>query len=311
MAVALIGYRGLGDAQKAKIQEVLKKHPHFGEYLSAQRPADAAPDEWVVMRAAVWPDWVRENHKGEQFSKPLDHYANLPISRLEGANPDQVKEINDNIAKLSTNPESGGNILKALPQRVEQVSAAGTAPEDRAIALCWVLHLVGDLHQPLHAAALFTKDSPKGDEGGNAFYTRWNGRSQNLHFVWDGVLGWDEFAGPSLTEYGVVDLMVRDFQHRYQIAAAERAVTKFETWADESRDLADKEAYSSNGTPIPVVLVFDRHVHPKGAQMAPLPPGYAKRAKEVAEKRVLVGGTRLIDQLKAIIPASNGGGAGR
>ena len=40
-------------------------------------------------------------------------------------------------------------------------------PERKAIALAWLYHLVGDIHQPLHTAQLFTVDSPNGDTGGN------------------------------------------------------------------------------------------------------------------------------------------------
>jgi S1/P1 Nuclease len=40
-------------------------------------------------------------------------------------------------------------------------------PEPKAIALAWLFHLVGDIHQPLHTAQLFTFEYPKGDRGGN------------------------------------------------------------------------------------------------------------------------------------------------
>ena len=39
-------------------------------------------------------------------------------------------------------------------------------PERRAIALAWLFHLVGDIHQSLHAAQLFTVDYPQGDRAG-------------------------------------------------------------------------------------------------------------------------------------------------
>jgi hypothetical protein len=39
-------------------------------------------------------------------------------------------------------------------------------PERRAIALAWLFHLVGDIHQPLHTAQLFTVDYPRRDRAG-------------------------------------------------------------------------------------------------------------------------------------------------
>ena len=70
----------------------------------------------------------------------------------------------------------------------------------------------------------------------------------------------------------------------------------------ESRDLAEKHAYSFQDKPISIVLTFDRHPHLVVANMEPLPDGYAKAAQAVAEKRVALAGHRLANQLKAILP---------
>jgi hypothetical protein len=58
------------------------------------------------------------------------------------------------------------NILTALAEN-ESVVKKGSNPERKAIALAWLFHLVGDIHQPLHTAQLFTVDYPNGDRGGN------------------------------------------------------------------------------------------------------------------------------------------------
>jgi len=300
MAVALIAYRHLDASKQNQIIEILKKHPHYAEFLSSEQPADANANEWVVMRAAVWPDWVREHHKDEGFNQPFHHYVNLPIKRLTGASPAQVMEIEKNIAEAPQKPSSG-QILGELPKRLDEVRDPATEEKKRAIALCWVLHLVGDLHQPLHAAALYTKDSPEGDHGGNEFYVKWNRRAEKLHFLWDGVVGWDEFAGPMATPYGVVDLMVRDFQQRHAVTPQELNVTKIDDWAAESRDLADQEVYSYRGTPLPTVFSFGSADQPNPADLPPLPQGYADRARGVAEKRVVVAGLRLVDKLKGVL----------
>lgn len=54
-----------------------------------------------------------------------------------------------------------------------------TLPKEKRIeALRWVVHLVGDLHQPLHVGRA-------GDIGGNAIKTVWFGEPTNLHSIWD------------------------------------------------------------------------------------------------------------------------------
>jgi hypothetical protein len=55
--------------------------------------------------------------------------------------------------------------------------------------LAWVLHLVGDIHQPLHAVSRFTHQLPQGDLGGNRVRLCDPACRQELHFVWDQALG--------------------------------------------------------------------------------------------------------------------------
>ncbi len=62
---------------------------------------------------------------------------------------------------------------------------------ERAIALSWLAHLVGDAHQPCHAGSLYiARVFPDGDRGANGIPVK---QSQNLHALWDGLLG-DEFG---------------------------------------------------------------------------------------------------------------------
>jgi hypothetical protein len=300
MTVALIAYRQLEEPQKKQIRAILTGHPPLETILTAKKPADATMEEWMVMRAAIWPDLIRGD---EDFDKPFHHYVNMPIRRLDGATEAQKEKIEQNIAALP-NDEESGVLLRELPLRMKEVRTS-TDPAQRAIALCWVLHLVGDIHQPLHAAAVFGKKSFRGDRGGNASFVRWNGRAEKLHAIWDGVLGWDEFpgpGGPKLTEFEVVDLMARHCQASHPVTAAQLEITSIDDWAKESRDLADKEAYSSNGVPISIVFNFDRHHYLTAADVDPLPDGYQTRAQGVAEKRVALAGARLVGRLKEILP---------
>jgi hypothetical protein len=81
------------------------------------------------------------------------------------------------------------NILTALAEN-ERVVRSGTDPEQKAIALAWLFHLVGDIHQPLHTAQLFTVGYSTGDRGGNEICVRVTQARQpmDLHRFWDGVI---------------------------------------------------------------------------------------------------------------------------
>jgi hypothetical protein len=72
-------------------------------------------------------------------------------------------------------------IIEAIAWYV-QVLKSGDAPRnEKRTALRFVAHLVGDVHQPLHAG--FAED-----RGGNSVDVRFNGRKENLHSLWDTAL---------------------------------------------------------------------------------------------------------------------------
>lgn len=76
--------------------------------------------------------------------------------------------------------EDGQCAVEALSTQVE-ILKSKASDEQRLIALKWIVHLVGDLHQPLHAGF-------KGDKGGNLYQVQAFGRGTNMHSLWDSGL---------------------------------------------------------------------------------------------------------------------------
>ena len=65
MTVAKIAYDELDAKSQLALFNLLKKHPHYNDFLSASKPAEVANDvQWVILRCAVWPDWVRVDGDG-------------------------------------------------------------------------------------------------------------------------------------------------------------------------------------------------------------------------------------------------------
>ena len=66
---------------------MLKKHPHYEQFLAKNRPASASLAVWVTLRAANWPDWVRPPYnvgvKADpsivRYHRAFDHFVNMPI----------------------------------------------------------------------------------------------------------------------------------------------------------------------------------------------------------------------------------------
>ena len=76
----------------------------------------------------------------------------------------------------------GGNcVVGALEAQVHRLRSSSSSPVDRLEALKWVVHLVGDLHQPLHVGFA-------DDKGGNTYQLQAFGRGTNLHQLWDSGL---------------------------------------------------------------------------------------------------------------------------
>src|SRR5207248_1080686 len=110
-----------------------------------------------------------------------EHYVNVPLI--------DPKDRPFFAGKTLISPDLT-NILCALKQRANDLQTRTAAAEDRAVAVCWIFHLVGDIHQPLHNVAYFSSDPAfvEGDRGGNKFGVRADGRKWNLHAFWDDLL---------------------------------------------------------------------------------------------------------------------------
>lgn len=124
------------------------------------------------------------------------HYINLP----EGLSYDQFEE------HLKT--DTATNVYNALLKMVTQLKDPKSNREEKLFALKMVIHLVGDLHQPMHV-------SRAEDQGGNKIKLKYNFRETNLHSVWDSDLIY--YSGWTFTEMAtaldnVSDAKIKEWQ---------------------------------------------------------------------------------------------------
>ena len=143
-------------------------------------------------------------------------------------------------------------------------------PGQRAIALTWLFHLTGDIHQPLHTAQLFTVDYPEGDRGGNEICVRPapDRKAISLHRFWDGVIT----SSRNVDRLRKEATALRNRPEFAPVRLTELADSRFETWVKESFEIATKIAYLNGAS----------HGTSKGShndcgdlvEEAVLPPGY-------------------------------------
>jgi len=115
---------------------------------------------------SFWADEIRE----QRPETARWHYVDIPV------------RANDYRPGRDCRLTPRGDCIVAALERERAVLADHAASDARrAEALRWVVHLVGDLHQPLHCA-------DDGDRGGNEVHVTLLGRPENLHAVWDAGL---------------------------------------------------------------------------------------------------------------------------
>jgi nuclease S1 len=162
--------------------------------------------------ASVWADNIRQyRHDAD----PL-HYVNIPLSAT-AYDPQR-------------HCPKGRCIVAAIADDERVLSSPASSPVDRAEALRFLVHFMGDLHQPLHVA-------DNHDRGGNQRTVYLDGDSTNLHKVWDGQL----LEHEGLTQPDDYLQVLRREMDTMDLAALERGTVV--DWAMEGHRIAVEHAY--------------------------------------------------------------------
>jgi hypothetical protein len=316
-ATARIAWKQLDAGQQLAVHKLLKAHPHFEVYLADQRPAEVPEIEWAFLRASTWADWVRSPNGtaldagkrraiNKEFSKPVWHYVDLPYIHPS----DTGKFDADAIRKEILEPYFDKNgeprhVVAALEWSMKRLRTADVPDADRAVALTWLCHLVGDLHQPLHGTGLIASkdtfgiplDPPGGDLGGNRLAIKAradSAKAVNLHFYWDALL-FPEEPGVAGVDGVVAKLLSDPDLQRDKLT--ELKSTDFLSWAEESLAVAKASVYQGKDGFLKV-RVLAQGTKANSADAPALPDGYAETAQQVAARRMVLAGYRLADRLR-------------
>lgn len=279
-AVGIIAEKHLTAKAKEKVADLLKNLPSRDTPEFSFRPPDVFNDKpfpgvsgrFVAVVSSLemsgpWPDEIR----GTWMDRPSWHYINLPIVR-DGGRAKNPPEI---------------NVVNAIPRLAAWIRDESRPREGRAAAIAWLNHLIGDVHMPLHAVALFDAQHPNGDRGGNDFFLDRAGqavRENRLHAFWDGLPGRDEPKEiiDRIAQLDKVDLP------SYPMDQIGRAAMD---WALESKKIAEDWVYRVSG-PGSDWLSTDQS---QWRQQE-----YAQKCRPIADQRIQRAGIRLAAVLNAI-----------
>jgi S1/P1 Nuclease len=272
MVSAAIAYEDLSARAPAVIDgvvDILSQHPDRGTFEVAVAGAGGAERaRHLMMEAARWPDDIRKG----VFDHPTWHYASRPLE--------------DSLHPLKVAPPEvlAGSAIEAFALNVSVLRDVRAPISERAIALCWVLHLVGDIHQPLHTADEYSTLYGQGDRGGGLQYVLdpVSHQAISLHWLWDmaGTRGGDALVRAAELRAKLPRTAFAELAHRGEPAR------DFIAWAGESYALARSQVFAA-----------DLATAASEAQAPELPAAYVARSVALGERRVTLAGYRIADLL--------------
>jgi len=113
-----------------------------------------------------WANWLdNASHTPEYAYSKTWHYKNIDADKTFDNAP-EIKE---------------GNIVTAINEQTAVLTSPTATKEEKSLALKMIVHLLGDIHQPMHMGHA-------SDRGGNSWSVRYFNRPGNLHSVWDSSL---------------------------------------------------------------------------------------------------------------------------
>ena len=184
------------------------------------------PRSSTFVSAAVWADAI----KGDGIRAFNSwHYINIPYR----------------VGKVRAYPPAKENVVWAILQS-EKVIASPTANAfEQGLFLRFLIHFVGDAHQPMHCISRFSRHYPHGDAGGNWYPIRARDAS-NLHEFWDEGLGlFSQYAKGQPFTAAKVRALADNIQHAYPESyfAGKTEDLQPQDWANESYQIGKRVAY--------------------------------------------------------------------
>jgi hypothetical protein len=316
LTIARIAWERLNESQRAKVIAGLRNHPHRQQLLLKDRPADATDAEWMFLRAAVWCDHVRPPkslprdqiaaHPIHKFHRGSWHYVNypyragqtestLPAQPLVGEGPQPTNIVRE----LELTMRVLKDAMTSDPGREAKMSD----DENKAVRLCWLFHLIGDLHQPLHAATLIDEqkfpNAAHSDLGGNLIAIRSHVGAPpcKLHAFWDDRLGTDSHFP---TVCSLAEILTHDPALAPDQLPEFTEHREFQQWTAESYQCAKATTYQDGQLKFALWDDYD-HRRITVADVPILAPGAEAKANVLARRRIVLAGYRLAEKLKEIV----------
>ena len=173
----------------------------------ARKAIEKLLDGESLAEVSSFADEIKADRKYRKFS--AWHYVNFAADAKYG----------------DEKPSENGDLITGIQKCISIVKDENSSKEDKAFYLKMLVHLIGDLHQPMHAGRLE-------DKGGNDIQVQWFGNGSNLHRVWDSNM---------INEYGMSYSELAESFPR--LSKKQRKAIQMGTvldWVEETQEVANK-----------------------------------------------------------------------
>lgn len=279
-----IAWQRMSPTARENVIKLLRAAPEDSHlsafYMNYGPQPEAARQLDYFMLVPTWADIVRDRAFATRYAKyhkSTWHYSDTFWRQVDGR------------AEVITDKEPGGQGVVKLFEFDKVIRDATAADADKALALAWILHIGGDLHQPLHTSGRHTEREPNGDQGGNFFLLTPEGTKReeqvNLHWFWDSIVGRNI---PFLSDDCEPLYIIRTAEsfmkkHPFSSSLSALKLGKYDEWQKESFALANTEVFRSD---------LKRFETPSDE--------YRRNAFRVAEQRLALAGYRLGETLNEV-----------
>lgn len=233
---------------------------------------------------ATWADRYRDSSPERKAATRQWHFIDLLIS-----GPDRKQACFGNPALAPGTPASRGPagdcVVRKINQFRRELRDTSVPTAERKLALLYLLHFVGDLHQPLHSA-------DNHDNGANSVSVVVGEAEEgtNLHSYWDTRV----VRRLGSTPRSIADLLIADLPDT--VAASDIGAASDErtyAWADEAHAVARRYAYAGLPKTKRTCTIKPYNKPPKRVSCVVLSPQYATDATGKARLQLQRGGARL------------------
>ena len=280
MMMANIAYDRLTPEVREKVTVLLSLNPQYATWVAGL--TDDEKPRVAFLRASRWADDIKRDTAYEQDGGEAGNRPSGPNAARNIGYTDKFMHKYWHFVDLPFSPDETALADPPVPNARTQIALFRTTLKSRTVSdalksydLVWLIHLVADVHQPLHAATRVDKTHPDGDFGGNGVLVC---RApceikERLHAFWDNVLGSSMDATSAI-------------ENAKQLPPADpqlAAISNEEIWIQESFEAAQTRVY----------------VAPIGGGVGPfeLTDGYRSAARELAAQRIALAGARLASLL--------------